>query len=357
MKTQMRTHIGLHRFWEAVVLACLIFGFGASHVQAQTDSSCSTERSSRSARTTQAVNATFTNQTKEPLTVYWLDFDGKRQKWFDLAAGQTLRQPTYDGHLWLVAKPNGQCVAIFSAPGNFVIGKTQAPIDMNVAQQPPKQKTVQPACPTVAVSSPVEVEADEPITFTARVDGGNDVTPTYNWTLSNGTISSGQGTSTITADTYMVWENSGSITATVSIGGYDAVCNTSASGTTGIRPKPSQSRKFDEFGTLKLADLHAHLDNYAIQLQNEPMARAYVITYGGRRSTPTAAKSAGEKAKDYLVNTRGIESSRIVLVDGGYRESPFTELWIVPEERSTPPTASPTVNPKKAVTKSTTKKR
>jgi hypothetical protein len=199
----------------------------------------------------------------------------------------------------------------------------------------------------------VVVEADEQATFTASVGRVSDLTPTFNWSVSAGIITSGQGTSSITVDPY---GDGQSITATVTIGGLWPQCSQSASSTTGVRPKPSPSRKFDEFGTLKAADLHSHLDNYAIQLQNEPMARAYVITYSGKTSRPTAAKTAGQKINDYLINVRGIEYSRIVLMDGGRREAPFTELWIVPEERSTPPTATPTVKPPKKTNKKTAAK-
>ena len=73
-------------------------------------------------------------------------------------------------------------------------------------------------------------------------------------------------------------------------------------------------------------------------------------------STTTAAKAAGEKVRKYLAEVRGIEYSRIVLIDGGYRDNPFSELWILPAEDSTPPTASPTIkSPKKATKKRTTK--
>ncbi len=59
-----------------------------------------------------------------------------------------------------------------------------------------------PPCPTVSVSCPSEVEPNQPITFTASVSGGDPAaTWTYNWSVSAGTISSGQGTSTITVDT------------------------------------------------------------------------------------------------------------------------------------------------------------
>jgi hypothetical protein len=48
----------------------------------------------------------------------------------------------------------------------------------------------------------------------------------------------------------------------------------------------------------------------------------------------------------YLGSTRGIYLGRIVTVDGGYREVPMTELWMVPRG-STPPKPSPTVDPSK----------
>ena len=225
------------------------------------------------------------------------------------------------------------------------------------ATAPPKAKAPKPiACPKISVSNPTEVDEGQPITFTASVTGGDpELTPTYNWRVSAGTISSGQGVSTITVDTTR--PDATSVTATVWIGGLDPTCSSSSSATTGLIPAPYPARKFDEFGSVKVGERDARLDNFAIQLQNEPMARGYVITYGGRTSTPTTAKTAGEKVTNYLVNTRGIEYSRIVLVDGGYREKAFTELWIVPEQRSTPPTPSPTVDPSEVRhPKKTTKK-
>jgi hypothetical protein len=139
----MRTQIRQHQSWAALIVASLVFPFHVQEIQAQADSSCSREGSSRSAKTTQAAKVTLTNQTKETLTVYWLDFEGKRQKWFDLSAGQAFEQPTLVGHLWLVTKPNGQCLSIFSAPGSFVIGKPQTPVNTNRPTQSQKQTTAQ----------------------------------------------------------------------------------------------------------------------------------------------------------------------------------------------------------------------
>jgi len=199
-------------------------------------------------------------------------------------------------------------------------------------------------CPKVEVSCPTEVDADMPITFTASVTGGDpEATLTYNWTVSAGTISSGQGTSTITVDTTGV--DGQSSTATVSLGGYDPKCHPPThSCTTGTKPKPQPPRKIDEYGTLSLNERNSRLDNYAIELQNDPTTVGYVIAYGGRKSLPGAASSLMNMSKKYLVGTRGIEESRIVTVEGGYREQATTELWIVPQG-STPPHAEPSVDP------------
>ncbi len=42
---------------------------------------------------------------------------------------------------------------------------------------------------------------ESPITFTAAVGDAGALSLTYNWSVSAGTISSGQGTSAITVDT------------------------------------------------------------------------------------------------------------------------------------------------------------
>jgi hypothetical protein len=111
---------------------------------------------------------------------------------------------------------------------------------------------------------------------------------------------------------------------------------------TGFTSKAQHSRKFDVYGALHKPDEMARLDNFAIELQNEPVATAYIITYGGSKSTPSVAKTRANFAKNYLVNTRGISGDRIVTMDGGLQQLPGTELWIVPTG-ATPPQASPTV--------------
>src|SRR6266550_8650986 len=59
-----------------------------------------------------------------------------------------------------------------------------------------------PVCPTVNVSCPEAANENAPVTFTANISGGSpNVTPGYNWTVTAGRITSGQGTPSITVDT------------------------------------------------------------------------------------------------------------------------------------------------------------
>ncbi len=93
--------------------------------------------------------------------------------------------------------------------------------------QPPR------ACPTVRANGPDVVRAGESINFTVTTEGGDpSSTPTYSWTVSAGTIISGQGTPSILVDTTGVFNRE--VTATAHCGGYAPSCPTGASITTNI---------------------------------------------------------------------------------------------------------------------------
>jgi len=192
--------------------------------------------------------------------------------------------------------------------------------------------TPPPPCPNITVSCPSDADLNSTVTFTANVSGGApNMTPVYNWSVSAGTIASGQGTSTITVDTANLGGQS--ITATVSIGGVDPACTSTASCTTAVKPPIPESIKFDEYGNIRFNDEKARLDNYAIQLQNQPGSSAVIIAYG---SYAGEAQTRADRAKDYLVNTRGIEAGRITTIDGGCRSDLTVQLWIVPSGATAP---------------------
>lgn len=103
----------------------------------------------------------------------------------------------------------------------------------------------------------------------------------------------------------------------------------------------SPIRKFDEFGDIKCEDEYARLDNFAIQLQNEPQARGVIIFYGGktfRGKLPRRgeAEARAARLKPYLVQRRGVPSHQVVVINGGYAEAWHAELWIVPQGASLP---------------------
>jgi hypothetical protein len=100
-------------------------------------------------------------------------------------------------------------------------------------------------------------------------------------------------------------------------------------------------RMFDEFGALRHCDLTARLDNFAIQLENEPSCTAYIVSYGPEGEGPGSGRSQLPRLKDYLVNARGLADSRIKTVYGGRNDvltEPKIQLWVVPAgERLSPP--------------------
>jgi hypothetical protein len=99
---------------------------------------------------------------------------------------------------------------------------------------------------------------------------------------------------------------------------------------------------YDECNHCTFDDQKARLDNLAVELQNDPTTRAYIIAYGGRMSPVGQIEKLMTRAQEYIVTQRGISASRLTVVNGGYREDDSVELWIVPSGASAPQ-ATPTV--------------
>jgi hypothetical protein len=191
-----------------------------------------------------------------------------------------------------------------------------------------------PTCPSIVISCPDTVRVGEAVTFRASVTNlAPAITPLYEWTVSAGTITSGQGTPTITVDTTGIAGQP--INARLSVGGFNLNCSAQCTTQIPYNPEP---RKFDEFGDIARDDEKARLDNFAIQLQQEPEAQGYIFVYGGtgRRIRADYVQRRVARVKDYLINTRGVDSRRVVILEGPQRAEPSVELWIVPPG-ATPP--------------------
>jgi hypothetical protein len=109
-------------------------------------------------------------------------------------------------------------------------------------------------------------------------------------------------------------------------------------------------RLFDQYGDIDDEHEMARLDYIAIQLQKEPGVVAHFIVYAGRRSCVGQAQARAHRAKDYLVNVRGISFDRIIWRDGGYREELTVDVYLLPRGAAEP-SISPTILPGEAKVK------
>lgn len=197
-------------------------------------------------------------------------------------------------------------------------------------------------CPVIKVSCSSEpVPTGAEASFSAEVTGrGATFKPSFKWEVSAGSIVSGDGTTSIKVDTTGLGNQA--VTATIEVEGLSPVCERTASCTIGVAG-PVIGCRFDEYGNIKFDDEKARLDNFAIELQNDPTAQGYLTCYGGRRGYEGEALRRCGRAKEYLSGVRGIEPERVVTVDGGFREELTVRLVIVPSG-ATPPVPTPTVD-------------
>lgn len=189
-----------------------------------------------------------------------------------------------------------------------------------------------PVCAGVSVSGPAGItNPGDNMTFTATASGATS----YNWSVSRGTIVSGQGTPSITVSTSAA-DAGQNVTATVDVvfgdrPGSCPSCPTTASESAGVKEKPIPNI-VDEFGKATDDDVKARVDNFFIQLNNNPAAQGYIINYG------TAAQIKKRRASIMKAITfRKYDASRVTFVDGsdnGGVEN--TKFYVVPAGAEAP---------------------
>lgn len=247
-------------------------------------------------------------------------------------------------HTVEILMPNGQrWTREFNilAARRYCIALNYRPRPISIAKSP---------CPyPVNVSAPATVNEGDVITFSSDVSYPGTSALNYTWTVSpaGARILSGAGTPSITVDSTGLGNKRIAAILVVDDGSGESACRQTAQAATNVMNVALPvvlPRKFDEFPSVAFDDDKARLDNLAIELQNTPNATGYIIAYGGRTSRMGQADRLGARAKDYLVKFRGMDASRIVVVNGGYRDTDYYELWIVPQGAQTPQ-ASPTVDP------------
>lgn len=244
-------------------------------------------------------------------------------------------------HNVVVKLPNG---SLWAREIEVPAGRVKCVV-VNYRPLPPPPKS---PCPFVVnVSAPKSVGEGEIITYAADVAYGGTSALSYHWTISPSSahIMNGAGSPTITVDSTGLGNQRLTATLAVDDGSADPLCRQTAQAVSMVAAEQKKiivAREFDECNNCTFDDQKARLDNLAVELQNDPSTTGYIIAYGGRMSPVGQVQRLMTRARDYLTKQRGIDESRLVVVNGGFREDDSVELWIVPSGAA-PPRATPTV--------------
>lgn len=94
----------------------------------------------------------------------------------------------------------------------------------------------------------------------------------------------------------------------------------------------------------------SRLDLLGTSISNIPSGTGYIIVYGGRRSERGEVKEYRERFRRYLVDTRGVDAARFVIVHGGFRERLTVQMWFR-HPGTCAPVPTPTVDPEDVIFK------
>lgn len=190
------------------------------------------------------------------------------------------------------------------------------------------QTIINDSCPNFSVIEPQSpVRAGEPMEFTVQAKDIDEKNISgYNWSVSAGLITNGQGSPKITVDTKGL--EGATITATVSVeGNFLDVCEKKASGS-GVVEQDRKADLIDKFSASagNCEEVQARMDRFFIELGSDPTATGYIIIYGTARATASV-----ERIVIRWIRFRNFDPSRITTVHGGGNIKPANmELWIVP---------------------------
>ena len=101
-------------------------------------------------------------------------------------------------------------------------------------------------------------------------------------------------------------------------------------------PSVAKAQKLIELPDTNADNEMAYLDLWAEALGKDPSARGYLIGYSNSSTAPGDLLMRIYGYRDYLINKRGIEPSRLEIIPGRVRDKLYTEFWIVPPGAEAP---------------------
>lgn len=99
---------------------------------------------------------------------------------------------------------------------------------------------------------------------------------------------------------------------------------------TAVQEQGDGAKKVDEFGDLLITTWLARLDYFAVELQNAPGAMGYIVAHMAPNKSPGWPLRRAQLARGYLIRSRGLDEGRVQVYNGGYRDEPLYQFWIVP---------------------------
>lgn len=91
-----------------------------------------------------------------------------------------------------------------------------------------------------------------------------------------------------------------------------------------------------EFHYETLDDITTRIGEFGIRLRKTPDYRGYVIVYGGQSKKIARVAEFATIARDYLIKELETDPKAIRAINGGYREQPTVELFLIPSEWPAP---------------------
>ena len=184
-------------------------------------------------------------------------------------------------------------------------------------------------CPAITVTGPSGLtKAGDSMIFTANVSDGEPGKLGYDWTVTAGTIVSGQWTPAINVGTTpeMVGTN---VTATVKITGLAAGCADTASEIAGLEEGVGCILPMDDFGKLSKNDIKARIDNFFIRLNNDPEAEGLILVNLNTKESRDFKLTYLNNMYDAILFLK-YDPSRVTFIVVQDDHDTVTRLWSVP---------------------------